>query len=117
MATTRQIPQADWQAYFDRFSKDVLGYLVPVEAMVEVISDELGAQKAAEHVRLVGITFDPRDDVLEIATEGYDHLIPHPDRIWCVEEDGFVSAMEVDRTDGTREVIRFLRVGIQRTGG
>lgn len=113
MPQTRQIPQADWKAYFDDLTKRFFKDANPEAAIVEVISPDLGSQVAADHVRAHGVTYDPRSEALEIALDGVDHLVYHPKEIWVVEEDnGFVSALEVVRDDGTREVVRFQSVGV-----
>jgi hypothetical protein len=38
-------------------------------------------------VWLLGISYDPKDDIIEIALEGVDHLIPKPREVY-VEENG-----------------------------
>ena len=44
--------------------------------------------------------------------EDVDHLVFYPAEIWVVEEDdGVVSALEVVRSDGTREIMRLQRSG------
>jgi hypothetical protein len=39
------------------------------------------ATSAAEWPPLRGVAYDPKDDVLEVALEGIDHLIEHPREI------------------------------------
>ena len=118
MPQTRQLPQSDWKAYFDDFTKRFFKDANPEVAIVEVVSPDLGSQVAADHVRAHGATYDPRSEALEIALDGVDHLVFHPSEVWVVEEEnGFVSAMEVVREDGTREVVRFQSVGVIPTSG
>jgi hypothetical protein len=46
-----------------------------------------------------------------------DHRIFEPREVWAVEEpDGFLSAVQVVRPDGAREVVRVQRVGLRRVG-
>ena len=62
--TAQKIDRAEWQTFFDTLSKGLLG----MRAEIEVASLALGDQIAAEWVLLLGITYDLKDDVLEIAS-------------------------------------------------
>ncbi len=115
MAVTKQLPRAQWKEYFDNFTKAFLEDLNPEDAVVEIVDPKLGDQFESSHARVLGVTYDPKDNVFEVALEGVDHLIYQPKEIWVVEEDnGFVSTIEVVRDDGTKEVIRLQSVGLQR---
>src|SRR4051794_34819492 len=82
MATsTQELPRETWRPYFDQLSK-VLG---TVEATVEVIGPDIGAQIEAERLVLTGITYDDRDDVLVIGLdapgepeEDLERMVDHP---------------------------------------
>ena len=91
-----------WRSYFDHLSKVIAGH--PAEIAVESLA--LGDQVEAEWVPLIGITYDHKDDVLEVATEGLDHLIHKPMRIWVEEQGAHFVAAEVERADGVTEIIR-----------
>ncbi len=99
---TRELPREVWRSYFDRLSKVITGH--PAEIAVESLA--LGDQVEAEWAPLVGITYDHKDDVLEVATEGLDHLIHKPVRIWVEEAGAHFAAAEVERADGVTEIIR-----------
>ncbi len=99
---TRELPREAWRSYFDRLSKVIAGH--PVE--IEVESLALGDQIEAEWVPLVGITYDHKDNVVEVATEGLDHLIHRPVHIWVEESGAHFVAAEIERADGTTEIIR-----------
>jgi len=102
MSKLLSLPRSQWQSYFDRVSKALLGK----RAEIEVASLELGDQIAAEWLQMIGITYDSRDDLLDVALEGTDHLIQHPKEI-TVEEgaDGLASVAVIDQ-DGARQIIR-----------
>ncbi len=115
MAVTKQLPKAQWQEYFDNFTRAFLEDLNPEAAVVEVINPRLGDQLESDYARVIGISYDPKDNVFEVALEGVDHLVYHPKEIWVIEEDnGFVRTIEVVREDGTKEIIRLQSVGLQR---
>jgi hypothetical protein len=47
---------------------------------IEVASLSMGDQIEAELLPILGIVYDPKDDLIEVALDGLDHLIPHPAR-------------------------------------
>jgi hypothetical protein len=64
---------------------------------------------------LLGITYDRKKDSLEFALDSGDHRVLDPGEVWVMEEpDGFVSAVEVVRPDGGREVVSVKRLGPRR---
>jgi len=69
-------------------SKALLGK----RAEIEVTSLDLGDQIVAEWVPVFGITYDSKDDLLDVALDRANHLIRHP-RDLVVEEapGGFAS--------------------------
>ena len=74
------------------------------------MSLKLGSQVQAEWVPLIGISYDPKDDVLEIALEGLDHLITNPTELYVDEgHTGFESLSVLDG-DSNRHILR-LRAG------
>jgi len=96
------VPQSEWRPFFDRMSKALLGKW----AEIEVASLDLGDQIVAEWVPMIGITYDSRDDLLDVALDRANHLIRHPREI-LVEEglEGLASVAVVDG-DGARQVVK-----------
>jgi hypothetical protein len=47
---------------------------------IEVASLALGAQIEAEWLPFLGIDYDPRNDIIEIALDGLDHLVRNSPR-------------------------------------
>lgn len=113
MGVTKQVPREDWAAYFEELEQRRLRADSPVDATVEVMSLSIGDQPEATLERFNGIDYDPKSNALEVVLEDVDHLVSYPAEIWVVEEDdGSISALEVTRTDGTKEVMRFQRGGV-----
>jgi hypothetical protein len=75
---TRKLDKRQWHTFFDRISRLLEGK----QAEIEVASLALGDQVEAEWLPLVGIEYDPKDDLVEVALEGLDHLIPKPREIY-----------------------------------
>src|SRR5215210_6270415 len=87
----KKLEKSIWRSYFDTVSKALVGKRVEIE----VASLKLGDQIEAEWLPLIGITYDPKDDLIEVALEGVDHLIYKPREIWIEVVDG----------DGVRQIV------------
>jgi hypothetical protein len=96
------IPQTEWQTFFDRMSKALLGKW----AEVEVASLDLGDQIVAEWIPLIGITYDSRDDLLDVALDRANHLIRHPRQIIVDEDAAGLTSVAVVDGEGSRQVIK-----------
>jgi hypothetical protein len=72
----------------------------------------MGDQRIASGVRLLGVDYDPHTNALELELESGDHRAFNPREVWAVEEpDGFISALQVVREDGEKEVVKIRRGG------
>ena len=108
--TTRELERASWPAYFDSIASSIEGMLVTVELMGE----QLGDQTDIERLPVQAISYDPRDDVLEVAVGGRGtrypvvlrHFISNPTAISVEELEGRPSAILVTDPDGVRTLIR-----------
>lgn len=101
MATVK-LDKGAWHTYFDRISKSVLGK----QAEIEVASLNIGNQIEAEWVPLLGVTYDPKNDLVEVLLEGLDHLIRHPRDIYIDQGPAGLTSMEVIDADDVRQIIR-----------
>lgn len=101
--TTRTLNKADWQSYFDRMG----GALEGKRASVEITSPTLGDQWAARRLPLFGIAYDPKDDLIEIAMEGVEHLVHHPRAVTVNEQAAGIANLEIVAEDGAREIVMF----------
>ena len=110
-ATTRELERATWPKYLDSIASSIEGLLVTVELMDE----QLGDQTDIERLPVQAISYDPRDDVLEVAVGGRGtrypvvlrHFISSPTAI-SVEEspEGAPTAILVTDPSGVRTLIR-----------
>jgi hypothetical protein len=102
MAAER-IDRSQWEPYFDRLTRSLVGKT----AEIEVASLDLGDQIDAEWVPLIGITYDPKDDLIEVALEALDHLIPSPKEVYVDMAVGDVLvAVEIIDADGARQIVK-----------
>jgi len=96
------VPRRQWREFFDRMSKALTGKW----AEIEVASLDLGDQIAAEWVPMIGITYDSKDDLVDVALDRYDHLIRHPKQVVVDEKNGAVASVAVIDADGSTQVVR-----------
>jgi hypothetical protein len=96
-----KLEKSIWQPYFDAVSKVLSGK----RAEIEVAALDLGDQIEADWLPLLGITYDPKDDLIEVALEGVGHLIPRPREVWVETEGLDLSSIEVIDSNGVRQIV------------
>ena len=100
--TIRRLEKPEWRPFFDAISK----LLEAKDAEVEVASLDLGDQTQAEWLPLLGITYDPRDDVVDIALDGLDHMIRKPREIYLDNGAAGLTSLEIVDADGVRQIVK-----------
>lgn len=98
----KQLERSQWSIFFDRIANALL---TGKRAEIEVASLRLGDQIEAEWLPLLGISYDPKDDVLDIDLEDHDHLIRKPREIYVEGQGLELSSLEVIDADGTRQIV------------
>jgi hypothetical protein len=101
---TRALAKPEWQSYCDRISKRLEGK----RAQIEVTGLRIGDQIAASWLPFLGITYEPKDDLVEIALEGLDHLIRKPRAISAEESAEGLISMEIVDSDGQRQLLKLM---------
>jgi hypothetical protein len=112
---TQELPRDTWRRYFDELS-ETLG---TVEATVEVVGEDIGAQVEAERLVLTGLTYDSKDDIFVIGLdapggppEDLERMVDHPERIFVAVGDAPPVEMTIDihDADSRQTIIRVERV-------
>ena len=98
----RALARAEWRPYCDRVSKALVGRSVELD----VASLDLGDRIEARWLPLLGVVFDARGDVLEIALEGVGHSILAPREVHLEETERGLVAIAVVAADDTVETLR-----------
>ncbi len=98
----RKLEKNEWETYFDNVSR----HLKAATAEIEVAGLNLGDQVEAEWVPLVGIAYDPKDDLVEVATETVDHLVRHPSAIYVDDGTGGLHSVEITDDEGNQHIVR-----------
>ncbi len=109
--TTQELGAEKWMEYFDSITPSTDGLLVTIEVM----SEQLGDQVEVERLPLQAISYDPKDNMLEVSVGGRGvrypvllrHFISSPQTI-SVEESDPLSPRAILVTDasGARTLIR-----------
>lgn len=99
---THQLQRAQWRPYFDWVSKNLVGF----QAEIETAGLKLGDQINQEWILLNGLVYDPKDDLLEIATGDLDHLIYHPRDIYVDDAGTMLRSIEVIDAEGNRQIVK-----------
>jgi hypothetical protein len=100
--SVRKIDKQDWAAFCDAVSKGLSGR----HAEIEVESLDIGSQVEAESLPLLGVTYDPKDDIMEIALDGLDHLISHPRALNADIGPGGLMTLEVIDADNAHQIVK-----------
>jgi hypothetical protein len=99
----RELEKTQWQRYFDRMSKALPGE----SAEIEVASIELGDQVEAGWVPVLGITYDPKDDALDIELDGVaGHRISKPVQIYVDDGVDGLDNFEVIDHAGVHHIVQ-----------
>jgi hypothetical protein len=99
--SVQRIDKSEWPVFFDTFTKTLTGK----NAEVEAVSLDLGHQIEAEWLPLIGLTYD-KNDVIEIALEGVDHLIPSPREVYVDYDVGGLISLEIIDADGVQQIVK-----------
>jgi Family of unknown function (DUF5335) len=100
--TIRKLEKPEWGPFLDAVSK----LLEAKEAEIEVASLDLGDQVLVEWLPLLGITYDPKDDIVEVALDGLDHMIHRPREIYLDNGAQALTSIEVVDANGVRQIVK-----------
>jgi|GEM_PF-259724 len=99
----RVVERGDWAALADGLSRQLKG----AQAEIEVAALGFGDQIQAEWVPLLGLAYDPKDDIFEVAVAGLDHIIHDPDSLVIQMEGAVARNLAIGTRGGDRHILRF----------
>jgi hypothetical protein len=76
------------------------------DIQIEVEALNLGDQVEAEYVPLKGLSYDPKDDVVQVWVGALEHMINKPQKIMLAVEKGRLLAVEITDADGEQHLIK-----------
>jgi hypothetical protein len=93
------IDKEDWASFLEWVTRGLSGG----RAEIDVLGLDIGAQVEARALPLLGLAYDHKSDLIEVALEGLDHLIRQPRELSAhEEEDGLLSIRIVGKDDVTQ---------------
>lgn len=98
-----QLDKTKWKAATELLSRELHGQ----PAQLEIASEQIGDQIAVEWAPLLGVAYDPKDDLFEIQLQGVDHLVSHP-RTFAIHENGagLADSLEVVDDEGAEHIVK-----------
>ncbi len=99
---TTTLDKSTWQDELIRLWRKMDGKDVQIE--VEALN--LGDQIEADFVPLKGLSYDPKDDVVQVWTGELDHMIQHPKSIELAVEGGRLLSIHITDADGEVHLIK-----------
>jgi len=100
--TIRKLEKPEWHPFLEAVSK----LLEAKEAEIEVASLDVGDQVVAEWLPLLGITYDPKDDIVEVALDGVDHIIHQPREIYVDNGAQALTSIEIVDANGVKQIVK-----------
>ncbi|MGE5491545.1 MAG: DUF5335 family protein [Actinomycetota bacterium] len=97
-----KLEKTAWHAFFDAASKALIGK----RAEVEVDALSFGSQIEAEWLPLLGITYDAKDELIEIVIDGLDHLAYKAREIHIDQTAVGLSSLEIVDADDVKIIIK-----------
>lgn len=80
------------------------------QAQIDVVGLSIGSLKLVDQwIPFLGVVYDHKNDLVEVALEGLDHIIHHPTEISVVEGAGGVESMQIVGMDGMRQIVKLKR--------
>jgi hypothetical protein len=98
----RRLRKTEWRSYLDRVARALLGK----RAAIEIRSPQFSSEIEAEWSPVLGISYDPRKDILEIAVTGLKHMIRKPQHLVVEEDGGRLATLEIIDQDGISQIVR-----------
>ena len=96
------VPRNEWEPFFDRMSKSLLGK----RAEIKVAALDLGDQITVEWVPMIGISYDSKENVLDVTLDRFEHLIHHSKEVLTDEVDGTLASVAIRDADGATQIVR-----------
>jgi hypothetical protein len=97
----RRLERNDWTGFCNLASRGLFGKRVDIE----IASLRVGFQPEARRLPLVGMSYDPKGDVLELLLGELEHLIRAPREFYVDEEPLGVTSLQIVDAQGVRQIV------------
>ncbi len=100
--TLRTLKKEEWTAYFNTVTKSLEGKRIEID--VEAMS--LGDQRETANLPLLGISYDPKDNNVEVMMPGLNHRIGDATEIEVQESGAGIEAIHIKEQSGQEQILR-----------
>jgi hypothetical protein len=97
----RKLERSDWGWFCIHSSRVFMGK----QADIEVASLQLGFQTEARRLPLIGMSYDPKNDVLTLLVGDLSHMIRSPRELYVDEEPLGLIAFQIVDAEGVRQIV------------
>lgn len=101
MVETRELEKSEWAEMLERISRQ----LEEGNVMIEVDALGIGGQIEADHARLLGLSYDPKGDTVQMSLAGVEHMIQKPVTIYVAFEGTDLIALQVVDAAGAQHIL------------
>ncbi|HXW70646.1 MAG TPA: DUF5335 family protein [Methylocella sp.] len=98
----RKLEKAEWGAFLEHLSKQ----FPAAQVEIDIGPFTPGGNVQTNWASLLGLAYDPKDDLIEVAVEGLDHMIRQPREIYLEQGEGSLASIEVIDAGGGRQMIK-----------
>ena len=99
--TIRRLERSEWRGLCIRATRGYLGKHVEIE----IASLHIGAQLEARRLPLLGMTYDPHGDVLELLVGEVDHVIRAPRELYVYEQPLGLISLQIIDAEGVQQIV------------
>jgi hypothetical protein len=96
------IEKEDWASFLEWVTQGLSGR----RAEIDVLALDIGAQVETRALPLLGLAYDRKDDLIEVALDGLDHLIRNPRELSVHEEENELVSIRVVDADDVTQIIK-----------
>jgi len=104
--SVQRLTRAEWQPYCERISD---GIRSGQRVELEIVSLGLGDHVEAKWMPILGLVYEPKTDMFEVALDGIDHTVAHPREVLIETSPRGVVGLEIVAADDVRRIIKFLK--------
>jgi len=97
------IDKNSWKEFFEFASKNAKGQQIELE----IIGMDIGDQIEEEWVNLVGMSYDPNEEILFVHTATDDHPILKPQEVVSSVDGSVTHSIAVKDSNGVVQIIKF----------
>ena len=99
--TIRRLQRDDWSGFCAHVTRGFPGKRVDIE----VASLQIGFQPEARRLPLIGISYDPKSDVLGLLLGDLEHLIRAPREFYVDEEPLGITSLQIIDAEGVHQIL------------